>query len=140
MLEDGPQVFRSLPVGARVQPRLMGAQPRGVFGGGGRGLDPDRPLRLPRSETGAGDVFRGAGLCRPFAPAWVRRLCRDLAERIARQEPHPAGAVDRRGPARLSGLSRPAISQPPPDPRPHHPSPRPPPCPPTAPAPPRPPP
>src|SRR4030081_219154 len=32
ILTDGPQVFRSLSVGARVPPRLVGAQSCGVFG------------------------------------------------------------------------------------------------------------
>src|ERR1700737_1449860 len=60
------------------------------------------------------------GVRRAFPSGWVGRLCRDLAERLARHEPHPAGAVDRRGRARLSGLSRPAISQAAADPRHHH--------------------
>ena len=64
ILIDGPQVFRSLSVGARVQPRHMGAQSRGVFGGRGAGVDHHRPLRLPRNATGAGDVLRRAGLRR----------------------------------------------------------------------------
>src|ERR1700730_18186974 len=54
---DGPQVFRSLSDGARVHPRLVGAQPCGVLGVRGGVLDHHRPLRLPRSETGAGAVF-----------------------------------------------------------------------------------
>src|SRR6266436_10084706 len=67
---DGPQVFRSLSVGARVQPGIMGAQSRGVFGGGGAGVDHHRPPRLPRNATGAGDLDRCgraglSGLSRP---------------------------------------------------------------------------
>ena len=66
IFDDGPQVFRSLPVGARVQPRHMGAQPRHVLADRGGGLDPHRPLRLPRNEAGAGDVLRRAGLAPAF--------------------------------------------------------------------------
>src|SRR5450631_1218810 len=120
ILTDGPQVFRSLSVGARVQPGVMGAQSRGVFGRRGAGLDRHRPLRLPRNETGAGDVLRRAGLRRPFHSGGVRRLYRDLAEWLARHEPHPAGVFDRRGGPHLPRLSRPAISQAAADPRHHH--------------------
>jgi hypothetical protein len=70
----------------------MGAQPRGVLDHRGSGLDPHRPLRVPGNETGAGDLLRRAGLRRVVDPGRVRRLCRDLAERLARHEPHPAGA------------------------------------------------
>src|SRR5204863_338578 len=86
LLIDGPQVFRSLSVGARVQPGIMGAQSRGVFGGGGAGLDHHRPARLPRNATGAGDLLRRSGLRRSFDSGGPRRLRRDLAERIARHE------------------------------------------------------
>ena len=60
-LTDGPKVFRSLPVGAGVQPRHLVAQPRRLFRGRGGGVDPDRPLRLPGDEAGAGDLLRRAG-------------------------------------------------------------------------------
>ena len=36
--------------------------------------------------------FGALALRRPFDPGRPRRLCRDLAERLARHGPHPAGA------------------------------------------------
>jgi uncharacterized protein (DUF1499 family) len=56
----------------------VGAQSRGIFRGRGAGFDLDRPLRLPRGETGAGDVFRRARLRRAFDSGGLRRLRRDV--------------------------------------------------------------
>src|ERR1700755_3337782 len=75
---DGPQVFRSLPVGALLGARHLGAQSGRLFGDRGRGLDPDRALRLPGNEAGDRDLLRRAGACRPVDPDRARRLCRDL--------------------------------------------------------------
>ena len=64
--------------------------------------------------------FGALGLAGLSILVGLRRLCRDLAERLARHGPHPAGAPDRRRRARLPRLSRPAIPQAAADPRHHH--------------------
>ena len=56
----GPQVFRSLFIGARVRFGVLVAQPGGIRRGGGRGLGPHRPFWLSRNQTGALHVFRRA--------------------------------------------------------------------------------
>src|SRR3954454_21562779 len=110
-MTDGPKVFNALPVGAGVPPRHMVAQPRHLCRGRGGGVDPDRSFRLPGDEAGASDLLRRTRLRRAVDPGRPRRLCPDLAERIPRYGTDAAGLPDPGRPARLSGLSRPAVPQ-----------------------------
>ncbi len=84
---DGPQVFRSLSVGARVQPRELGAQSGRVRGGGGGGVDHHRPLRFPGAEAGPSTFFGGlaiAGLSILFGLAGFAAIWQNGSRGMAR--------------------------------------------------------
>ncbi len=119
-IPHGTQVFGRLPVGASIQPGAVGAAPRGFRRHCRHHLDHHRPLRVPRSETGTDDLLRRVGIRRPVDPGGARRLCRDLAERLAGHERDHGGADARRRDPGVSRLPCVPVPQAAEDPRHHH--------------------